>query len=141
MKASEFYGLLLLVLTLIFFTRVLGQVLVAIFRPGWLPPMEAWYSGLIPYPILLLLQLIFLSVMAVVAVQFLQDHGYFMMTMPTVGRIVLPFSGVYFGTMVVRYIVHMRRSPDQRWFGGTIPIVFHCVLATYLFVFSLYHLR
>jgi hypothetical protein len=27
----------------------------------------------------------------------------------------------------------MRKRPSARWFGGAIPIVFHLVLATYLF--------
>jgi hypothetical protein len=32
----------------------------------------------------------------------------------------------------------MRRHPDQRWLGGTIPIVFHVVLAAFLFTFALW---
>jgi hypothetical protein len=28
----------------------------------------------------------------------------------------------------------MARRPEQRWLGGTIPIVFHWVLAVFLFV-------
>jgi hypothetical protein len=35
----------------------------------------------------------------------------------------------------------MRRRPDQRWFGGTIPIVFHWVLAAFLLVYGVYNLR
>jgi len=42
---------------------------------------------------------------------------------------------------VVRYVIWMWRRPDQRWFGGTIPIIFHCVVAAFLFTFALYHLR
>jgi hypothetical protein len=40
----------------------------------------------------------------------------------------------YAASMVVRYIVRMARRPDQRWLGGCIPIVFHVVLASWLFV-------
>jgi hypothetical protein len=32
----------------------------------------------------------------------------------------------------------MARRPEQRWFGGTVPIVFHCVLAAFLFVLGSY---
>jgi hypothetical protein len=32
----------------------------------------------------------------------------------------------------------MARRPDQRWLGGTIPIVFHIVLASWLFVLGSY---
>jgi hypothetical protein len=41
--------------------------------------------------------------------------------------------------MAVRYVVRMGRQPDQRWFGGTIPIVFHWVLASFLFVLGSFH--
>jgi hypothetical protein len=33
----------------------------------------------------------------------------------------------------------MRRRPAARWFGGTIPIVFHLVLATYLYALGGFH--
>jgi hypothetical protein len=41
--------------------------------------------------------------------------------------------------MVVRYVVRMARRPGQRWFGGAIPIVFHIVLSSWLFVFGSFH--
>ena len=43
--------------------------------------------------------------------------------------------------MVLRYVLTMSLFPERRWLGsGTIPIVFHFVLATYLLVWSR-HLR
>ncbi|MGH7804329.1 MAG: hypothetical protein ACREQJ_08265, partial [Candidatus Binatia bacterium] len=45
------YSITLALLASAFFARVLGQVLVAFFSLGFLPPMEAWYSGLLPYPL------------------------------------------------------------------------------------------
>jgi hypothetical protein len=41
--------------------------------------------------------------------------------------------------MAVRYAVRMTRRPEQRWFGGTIPIVFHWVLASVVFVYGSFH--
>jgi hypothetical protein len=40
----------------------------------------------------------------------------------------------------VRYIVRMWRRPDQRWLGGTIPIVFHSIVAAFLWIVGRYHL-
>ena len=40
--------------------------------------------------------------------------------------------------MIVRYVVRMRHHPEARWTGQTIPIVFHLVLATWLFVLGSY---
>ena len=58
---SSRLGRLLVVLTLLFALRVLGQALVAFFSVRWLPSMAWWYSGLVPYPILLAIQLVMLG--------------------------------------------------------------------------------
>ena len=50
----------LVALTALFAARVLGQALVAFLDVPLLPPMSAWYSGLLPYPILLPTQLLIL---------------------------------------------------------------------------------
>ena len=55
---------LLWLLTGLFALRVAGQALVAFLPVRFLPPMAAWYSGLIPYPVLLPVQLVMLAVMA-----------------------------------------------------------------------------
>ena len=55
------------------------------------------------------------------------------------GEAFLAFSYVYAGVMALRYVVRMTRRPSERWFGGTIPIVFHFVLASYVFVLGSYH--
>jgi hypothetical protein len=37
----------------LFHLRVVGQVLVTYTGAGWLPDVEQWQSGLLPYPVLL----------------------------------------------------------------------------------------
>ncbi|MGH7166571.1 MAG: hypothetical protein ACREIS_13725, partial [Nitrospiraceae bacterium] len=51
------------------------------------------------------------------------------------------FSYAYAGSMMLRYVITMGLYPERRWFRGTIPIVFHLVLAAYLFVLGHYHHR
>ena len=48
-------------------------------------------------------------------------------------------SYAYFAVMVLRYIVTMVVYPERRWLSGTIPILFHCVLAAYLFTLGRYY--
>ncbi|MGD8631902.1 MAG: hypothetical protein PVG72_14390, partial [Gammaproteobacteria bacterium] len=55
------------------------------------------------------------------------------------GGFLIAFSAVYALAMPVRYVVRMYRRPDERWFGGTIPMVFHLVLASYLYVLGSFH--
>ena len=64
MKAESIpsaHGAVLALLTLLFFFRVLGQALVVFFSLSWLPSNEQWASGLVPYPILLTVQVVMLN--------------------------------------------------------------------------------
>ena len=107
--------------TLLFAVRVAGQLVVRARKPAWLPPTEEW--NLVPYPILLPLQLGLLALMCVVAVD-----------PPPTGDALVGAALLYWLTMAARYTVRMTRNPAERWFGGAIPIVFHCVLAAVLFI-------
>jgi hypothetical protein len=121
----------------LFILRVAGQVLVRTRRPAWLPPTERW--NLTPYRLLLPTQLLFIALMAWIDVDFARDSGFWVDARPAFGRAVLWFAYAYASAMAVRYVVRMGRQPDQRWFGGTIPIVFHWVLASFLFVLGSFH--
>jgi hypothetical protein len=118
--------------TALFLLRVLGQLYVALYRPPFLPPMQAWYSGLLPYPLLLPSQILFLMFMAIVATDFTERSGQFYVTSPTTGRALTVSGSIYFGSMLVRYLIRMARHPEARWLGGTIPILLHCVLASFV---------
>lgn len=124
-------------LTALFALRVGGQVLVLLRGPRWLPPMQDW--NLVPYPLLLPMQVVFLAVMAWIDLSFSRASGQPVQESQTFGRLAIALSSLYAGAMVVRYAVRMWRRPDARWFGGTIPIVFHCVLATYLYALGVFH--
>ena len=120
--------------------RVVGQLFVALRAPRWLPPMAQWQSGLLAYPVLLAGQVVVLTIMVWISMNVLAGRGVFIdPRRPDMGRAVVWFSYVYFGGMVVRYVVRMWRRPDQRWFGGTIPIIFHSFVAAFLFTFGRYH--
>jgi hypothetical protein len=124
-------------LTAHFAVRVVGQVLVAVRRPSWLPPMSEW--NLVPYRLLLPAQLAILGVMSWIDASFSTSSGPPVDRAEVFGWLLVGFSAVYAGAMVVRYVVRMRRRHASRWFGGTIPIVFHLVLATYLYALGSFH--
>jgi len=135
------YTVSLWLLTLLFFLRVLGQALVAFFHVTFLPPMAEWYSGLMPYPILLPTQGLILLLLVKACTDFSRGRGFFVVPRPRMGAFVRWFSYLYFIAMLVRYVVTMALHPERRWFGGTIPIVFHWVLAAWLFTFGHFHTR
>ena len=124
-------------LTGLFALRVGGQALVAVRAPAWLPPMQDW--NLVPYRVLLPIQLVILGVMAWIDATFSTGSGPPVERSEAFGWFLVGFSAVYAGAMGVRYAVRMRRRPEARWFGGTIPITFHLVLATYLYTLGSFH--
>jgi hypothetical protein len=131
--------ILLWILLFAFCLRVAGQMAVAFVGVSWLPPMEAWYSGLMPYPYLLPSQFLIIALYGKVCLDFTRGEGFFVLPRPVFGRGALVFGYIYFAAMVLRYVIRMTLYPEARWFGGTIPIFFHWVLAGFIIAFGLYH--
>ena len=115
---------ILIVLTTLFLARVIGQALVAFLGVTWLPPMEAWYSGLLPYQILLPVQAIILAAQTVLDRDVWRGHGFFARRRPRAGRRLQWLAAVYALVMLLRLAVDRSHR---------IPIAFHWVLAAYLF--------
>jgi hypothetical protein len=139
--SAPIYPLLLAGLTLLFALRVLGQLAVVLFQPAWLPPFERWYSGLMPYPLLLPTQVIMIVVMIKVVADVARGAGFFAALGPRIGRFLIWGSYAYAAGMAIRYVLTMSLHPELRWFTGTIPIWFHLVLAAFLYTLGRYQIR
>lgn len=137
--APRRFAPLLWTLLALFFLRVTGQVLVAFFGIDFLPPMEEWYSGLMPYELLLPSQVVIIALMTKICVDFTRGKGYFVVPRRFFAVYWLYFGYLYLAVMVARYPLHMYLSPESRWFGGTIPILFHWVLAAFVIAVGRYH--
>ena len=117
---------LLWVLLSLFALRVLGQLLVVAGIAPFLPPMDDWQSGLLPYPLLLASQILILGVLgdgvrAVLAGRRVTSF----VAAQWLGTPLWIVGWIYAIGMVVRYAV-LRRD--------AIPVVFHIVLASFLLV-------
>ncbi|MEX1018711.1 MAG: hypothetical protein WDZ49_03585 [Litorilinea sp.] len=137
----QIYAWLLGLLAFAFFLRVVGQILVALDLAPFLPPMHAWYSGLVPYPLLLGSQIAILLLQVMISRDLGRGRGFFARPRRGFGRFLRGFGVVYLVVMILRYILTMLWFPELRWFTGIIPIFFHWVLATYVLVWSSYHRR
>ncbi|HYE59670.1 MAG TPA: hypothetical protein VEA18_00595 [Candidatus Kapabacteria bacterium] len=115
-------------LTVLFFLRVLGQFVVAVFAPSFLPPFDFWHSGIMPYGLLICAQVAILCLMITISCHLTRERGYFARPLPWF-RWALVFGCVYFAAMIGRYM----------WFGLSIMVVFHWVLAMFVFLFGFYH--
>lgn len=137
-RSEKKYGFGLAILLFLFCLRVIGQLVVANVPVPFLPPMEQWHSNLLPYPVLVLGQFAIIGLYLKVCMDVLRDGGFFAKPHPKLERLLTRFGIVYVLFMIGRYVVRMSMFPDERWFGGTIPIVFHFVLASFILLFADY---
>jgi uncharacterized protein len=93
----------------------------------------------LPYPVLLACQAVVLALMVSISIDFSRGAGFWIESHPRLGAAALWWSYLYLGAMLARYVIRMARRPDQRWFGGTIPIIFHSVVAAFQWTFGTYH--
>jgi len=119
-----------------FLGRVVGQIVVLAWSPSWLPALEQWESGLLPYPVLLASQIMILAFQFEVSRELWTGRGPLVKPRPALSTWVRRISVVYVLAMITRYVISMAVYPERRWFGDTIPIVFHLVLAAYLHTLS-----
>ncbi|MET0534914.1 MAG: hypothetical protein ABW171_11870 [Steroidobacter sp.] len=114
----------------LFLLRVLGQLEVVLIGFSWLPPMEHWYSGLLPYPLLLPAQIVILMLMTgLVVQQMLRPRA-------TDANWLTATALIYFAVMILRLIIQYARGAESFLAAGGIPIVFHWILALFLLVLS-----
>jgi len=133
------HGPILAALTVLFALRVLGQALVAFFGVVWLPAMNQWFSGMIPYPALLVFQILMLILMIKISIDVWRACGIFGAPRRHWHNFLIKFSVAYAALMALRYGLTMILYPEMRWFSGTIPIFFHFVLAAFIYVIADYH--
>jgi hypothetical protein len=122
------------VLLLLFLGRVVGQILAATTAPSWLPPMARWYSGLMPYRWLLPTQIVFLAMMTGMTIAVGRRAAPLGTLSAAAGAWIVWASYLYALGMVARSIRYALAAPERR--GVLIPIVFHFVLAAFLFAYG-----
>ena len=133
---SIVYGTALLVLLLVFCARVLAQLIQALFPVRFLPPFESWQSGALPYPIVVLFQILIVLICLRVAWRVFSGT---IVPSAKKGRFLMLLGWIYLIGMSVRLIVGLTLAPDHFWFGATLPTVFHLVLASFLLVYGSFH--
>jgi hypothetical protein len=121
----------------LFMLRVLGQVYVGLYAPAWLPPWPEWYSGLLPYPLLLPAQILLLMWMTMISYDNTRRTGCFHVESERIRRRLRWLAAIYAGIMAMRYVLTMALAAEMRWLHGTIPIAFHFVLAGYIAALTL----
>ncbi len=133
---SRPYGFMLLGLLLLFFFRVLAQLIQAIHPVSFLPPFEAWQSGAFPYSLLVMSQILIMVLCGRIVWPLFVGTA-----MPSIGkgRVVLALGLMYFGVMLFRLVMGLTLAQDHFWFSAKLPTMFHLVLATFVILYGHFH--
>ena len=134
LPSARAYAFVMAVLLGLFLGRVVGQILVVASAPPWLPPMARWYSGLMPYRYLLPTQILFLVLMTAMVIGVGRRSPPLGTPSVRAGGWIVWGSYVYALGMVARSIRYALAAPEHH--GVLIPIVFHFVLAGFLFTYG-----
>lgn len=133
---AKWYALVLFMLTGLFMFRVVAQ-LIQVWHPvAFLPSFEAWQSGALSYPMLLLFQVAILWVCLRIVWRMFKGME---VAVPKKGRILLYLCGLYLAVMGIRLLIGLTVAPDHFWFGAVLPTIFHFVLAIFMLVYGWYH--
>jgi hypothetical protein len=120
----------------LFVGRVAGQLAVALDAAPFLPPMDEWQSGLLPYPLLFVSQLALIAAMVAICRRFSRGD---VRRWRSLGTPLWILGWIYAGAMVARYAAWMAIRPEERWTGDLIPVVFHLVLASFVLLVADHH--
>jgi hypothetical protein len=134
LPSARAYAVVMAALLALFLGRVIGQILAATTAPSWLPPMARWFSGLMPYRYLLPTQIVFLATMTAMTIAVGRRSAPLGTLSADAGAWIVRASYVYALGMVARSIRYFLATPERR--GVLIPIVFHFVLAAFLFTYG-----
>jgi hypothetical protein len=116
----------------VFMVRIVGQIEVLLLAPAWLPPFSAWESGLIPYSVLLPLQILVVGWMAAIVSDHSRGSGPMWVESLRVRRRLNVFALIYASIMLVRLVVTAALPPHSVIDRGLIPILAHWDLAGFL---------
>lgn len=122
----------------LFAFRVIAQLFSLIYPSQFLPSFESWHGGVLPYPFLLMTQLLILFWLIITAKQIFLNA---LTPRRRLGIAVILFAGLYFSAMLLRLILGLTIMSDHRWFASILPACFHLALASYLLLYGHFHLR
>lgn len=137
MSSSKKYATILWILLGLFSFRVAAQLFQLAFDSPYLPPFDAWYSGALAYPYLLLSQIIIIGIYSYICVQFAKGT---VSRSSRAGVFFLAIGGVYASFMLGRLLIGQLFT-SSAWFHAYIPIFFHFILALFLIVVGIFHTR
>jgi hypothetical protein len=116
----------------IFIVRVVGQIEALLLAPCWIPKFSVWESGLVPYPLLLPIQILLIAWMTAVAGDHSRGSGAMWVTDGRVRSRLTAFAALYASAMLVRLVATAALPPHSVADRGLIPVLAHWDLAAFI---------
>ncbi|MCY4581418.1 MAG: hypothetical protein OXE50_01255 [Chloroflexi bacterium] len=125
----------MLTLAALFALRVLAQAVQWAGPVPFLPAFDAWQGSGLPYPVLLGSQALIVALLAralmVVRSRSVRPASW-------KHRACFVLGGAYFGAMAFRLLAGLTFLSEVEWFAGSLPALFHLVLAAFVLLFGHY---
>ena len=125
----------LLVLFGLFALRVLAQFVQSIYPLPFLPPFEAWHGAVMPYPLLVFIQVVIIVMLTISLWRVRSDA---IVPRRWKYRVCFTLGGMYFSLMTFRLFAGLTFLSDHPWFSKGLPAFFHVVLATFILLLGRY---
>lgn len=125
----------MLLLSALFVLRVAAQLAQAVHEVPFFPPFEAWQGSSIPYPLLLVFQVVIITVLTVVLWR-VKTGSFSPRTWQH--RSCFALGGTYLCVMAFRFIAGLTFLAEYDWFSKSIPTLFHIILASFILIFGHY---
>lgn len=132
------HALALTALLILFFGRVAAQLVQRLWPTPLLPDFAAWQSGLLPYGVLLVAQLL---ILALVLHQIARIWSGRARPRRPLGSVLLALGGLYMAGAAFRLAAGVAKLIDLPFFQAMLPSVFHMVLAGVVLVLGDFHFR
>ncbi len=131
------YGAVLWILLGLFCFRVVAQLIQSYFSIELLPAFDAWHSGALPYHYLVITQVLIIFLYGYISVRFTNRS---VVPNRKLGNIFFYTGLIYAIVMLARLFIGLFVS-SSAWFHAYLPIFFHFVLAAFLIVVGMFHLK
>ena len=132
------HALALTALLILFFGRVAAQLVQWLWPTPLLPDFAAWQSGLLPYGVLLVAQLLILALLLHQTVRIWSARAR---PRRPLGGVLLTLGGLYMAGAAFRLAAGVAKLIDLPFFQAILPSVFHVVLAGVVLVLGDFHFR
>lgn len=125
----------LLVLLGLFVFRTLAQLVQSVYPVPFLPPFGAWHGAVMPYPLLVIIQVVIIVALTIILWRVRSDA---IVPSQWKYRVCFILGGIYFSFMAFRLFAGLTFLSDHPWYSRSLPAFFHVVLASFILLLGRY---